>query len=64
MSHYGQWPRQYAAEIIVLPTLEQRREALARVPEQWREWVKDYVVDYFNKRHFLKRYQQTTRRAR
>lgn len=63
MSHYGKWPRQYAAEIIVLPTLEQRREALDLVPGEWHEWVKEYVADYFRKQHFLKRYQQN-RRAR
>lgn len=63
MNIHGPRPRQYAAEIIVLPTLEQRREALALVPGEWREWVKEYVVDYFNKQHFLKRYQHN-RRAR
>ncbi|TAN71580.1 MAG: hypothetical protein EPN17_00820 [Methylobacter sp.] len=61
MNTYGKRPRQYAAEIIALPTLEQRRKALALVPCDWRDWVKEYVVDYFGKQHFLTRYQQTRR---
>lgn len=40
-------PRQYAAEIQVLPSKEARREALALVPELYREWVEWYVRIYF-----------------
>jgi hypothetical protein len=43
-------PRQYAQEIIVMTTKEQRRAALEQVPEQFRDWVKFYVIDHFNKR--------------
>lgn len=45
-------PRQYAQEIIAMKDREQRREALEQVPEQFRDWVKFYVVDHFNKRKF------------
>ena len=36
-------PRHYAAEIIQLTTREQRRDALNRVPEAWRELVAAHV---------------------
>ena len=36
-------PRQYAAEIMRLPTREQRIERLSQVPENIREWVRYYV---------------------
>lgn len=52
-------PRHYAAEIIALPTREQRSAALAKVPSEWREWTKDHVTDYFQKQHFLKCYPLT-----
>jgi hypothetical protein len=40
-------PRFYAAEIIALPTREQRRNALAKVPAEWRDWVEDLVRSAF-----------------
>lgn len=43
-------PRFYAEAIIAMKDREQRREALEQVPEQFRHWVKFYVVDYFNRR--------------
>lgn len=43
-------PRQYAAEIIALPTREARAAALAAVPAELREWVRELVVDYFARR--------------
>lgn len=43
-------PRQYAEDIIAMKDREQRREALEHVPGQFRDWVKFYVVDYFNRR--------------
>ncbi|NOR70005.1 MAG: hypothetical protein GQ532_09995 [Methylomarinum sp.] len=54
-SYPYKWPRDYAAEIIPLKTLAQRREALARVPVEWREWVAFYVKDFFTKRKLSKR---------
>ena len=48
-------PRHYAAEIAELPTREARVEALARVPEPLREWVRYYVAVYFP---ILKRFKQ------
>lgn len=54
-SYLAQWPRHYAADIIDLKTVEERREALSRVPENFRVWVAFYVKDYFQKRHFLRR---------
>lgn len=50
----GKRPRHYAAEIIALPSKEQRSEALALVPAVFREWVRDYVTDHFKKLHFLR----------
>lgn len=43
-------PRYYAEEIIAMKDIEQRREALEQVPERFRDWVRFYVVDHFNKR--------------
>ena len=43
-------PRQYAAEIIALPSIDARRAALAAVPDWCRETVKHYVSDHWNKR--------------
>lgn len=53
-NHYKR-PRHYAAEIIPLKTLTERREALTRVPVEWREWVAFYVKDFFAKRKLSKR---------
>lgn len=44
-------PRMYAQEIIGLPDRQQRKEALEKVPEKFREWVRGYVERYF----YLKR---------
>ena len=54
MGGYNKWPRDYAAEIIEMKTVEQRRAALATVPEPLRDWVKDYVVSYFEIRKHMK----------
>lgn len=43
-------PRQYAAEIVAMPTSGERAAALERVPEHLREWVRDLVEDYFWRR--------------
>lgn len=51
----GKRPRHYAVEIIALPTKSARLAALAKVPEHYRDWVKDLVQDYFSKRKFRKR---------
>jgi hypothetical protein len=40
-------PRFYAAEILGMPTREQRRAALAEVPAEWRAWVEDLVRSAF-----------------
>jgi len=53
---FGKRPRQYAAEIIALPMREQRQRALAEVPDDLRDWVREYVEDYFAKRRCLDRY--------
>ena len=45
------WPRQYAFQIIDLPTKEERRAALEKVPEEWRPLVKSHVeIAYERKR--------------
>jgi len=43
-------PRHYAAAIIALTTADQRRAAVEQVPPIWREWVRDYVINYFHRR--------------
>ncbi len=63
MSTLSKWPRHYATEIIALPTKELRIAALNQVPEQWRDWVRDYVKDYFAKRHYLKVHYATAKSA-
>lgn len=40
-------PRHYAAEIIALPTAEERRAALEKVPELWRDTTRIHVINYF-----------------
>ena len=47
-------PREYADEIISLPTIECRKKALAEVPENIRELVKRHVVNAFMIRKFSK----------
>jgi hypothetical protein len=44
------WPRQYAKEIIELKSREERLEALSKVPEHLRDWVKRLVLDHFERR--------------
>jgi hypothetical protein len=44
---YAKRPRFYAAEILAMPTREQRRAALAEVPIEWRAWVEDLVRSAF-----------------
>lgn len=48
-------PRHYAAEIIAIKTREERRAALAKVPEHLRDWVEFYVKDSFEKTRNIKR---------
>jgi len=36
-------PRQYAAQILGLPTKAERQTALNQVPQEWRELVKTHV---------------------
>ncbi|WP_308724199.1 hypothetical protein [Metapseudomonas otitidis] len=45
---YPRRPREYAAAIIRLSTLEERRAALARVPEELRELVRTQLVIAWN----------------
>lgn len=44
------WPRHYAAEIIALPSTEERDAALERVPSHLRAWVRELVDDHFFRR--------------
>jgi len=45
-------PRHYAAEIAALQTLEERRTALEKVPEHYKDIVKTHVKNYwFIKQH-------------
>lgn len=41
------WPRHYAKEICDLKSREERREALAKVPERYRQIVMQHVVNTF-----------------
>lgn len=42
------WPRQYAAQILALETKEDRRAALAEVPEHLRDLVRAHVEITWN----------------
>lgn len=44
----GKRPRHIAAEIIQLPTLEARREALSRVQPEWQDLVRAHLVIAWN----------------
>lgn len=51
MTRDGLKPRDYAAKILTLPTLEDRRKYLAdNVPLQWQELVKTHVRAMWGKR--------------
>jgi len=41
-------PREYAAAILQLPTLEERRAALAETPPEWRELIRTHLVIAWN----------------
>lgn len=41
-------PRQYAVQILALRTKEERQQALAGVPEELRELVKEHVESAWN----------------
>lgn len=45
-------PRNYAARIAKLETLEERRAALEQVPEQWRDIVKTHLKIAFERKRF------------
>lgn len=42
------WPRQYAAQIVALPSIDERRAALAQVPEHLRDLVRKHVEITWN----------------
>ena len=51
MMERGKRPRQWAAEILGLPTRKARREYLEHdVPAEFRDWVRFYVEDSFERR--------------
>ena len=43
-------PRQYAEQIIALPTREERSEAMKKVPEHYKNLVADHVRIHFQLR--------------
>ena len=45
-------PRHYIAEIMAMKTKEERKAALDRVPEDYREWVRTSVVNFFELRKY------------
>lgn len=47
-------PNELAADIIALPTREERAQALENVPEHWRDLVRRHVIDYFWKKSHKK----------
>lgn len=51
MSHSAPqlWPRQYAAQIVKLETKDERRAALAQVPEHLRALVRTHVEIIWNR---------------
>jgi len=48
------WPRVYAAEIIAMKSIEERRKALANVPDPFKDMVKKYVTNEFTMRKYRK----------
>jgi len=48
-------PRHYAAEILDLNTVEERRDALKEVPTEQRERVELYVRNEFERRKYSRR---------
>lgn len=47
-------PHELAADIIALPTREQRAAALETVPAHWRDLVRAHVIDYFWRKNYRK----------
>lgn len=47
-------PRQYAAEIMKLKTIDERRAALANVPDPFKGLTKDHVNNELEKRKAIK----------
>tara|TARA_R100000426_G_C4795774_1_gene100535 strand:+ start:634 stop:795 length:162 start_codon:yes stop_codon:yes gene_type:complete len=43
-------PRHYAAEIMALKTRQERRDALDKVPEKYKDWVADLVKSAYSLR--------------
>ena len=50
--HHEKRPRHYIAEIIELKTREERRLALDKVPDKYKDWVKQEVILYFEFKKF------------
>ena len=59
-NYLGKRPRHYAFEIVALPTKAARYAALERVPDIYRDWVKELVEDIFMKQRFRKVRHATT----
>lgn len=52
MQPHEKRPRHYAAEIAALKTLEERRQALERVPPDFKELVKTHLtIAFFINKH-------------
>ena len=43
-------PRHYAEEIMALKTRQERRDALDKVPDKYKDWVADYVKSAYSLR--------------
>lgn len=54
-SMFEKRPRAYAAEILQLKTIEERRAALASVPGEYRDRVELYVRNEFERRKYSRR---------
>jgi hypothetical protein len=52
--HHEKRPRHYIQEIVNLKTREERRAALDKVPDKYKDWVKQEVVFYFELQKFKK----------
>ena len=48
------WPRVYAYEIIAMESLDDRRKALANVPDPFKAIVKKHVTNEFTMRKYRK----------
>lgn len=56
-------PRHYAIEILLMDSLEERREALNRLPDDLRAWVETYLRQWWPSREKYKQELQNSNKT-